>query len=132
MVLQQLHEALPDHAGSTQDSDWDFRLHKSYLEFYNSGYDTRRLLRGADFGPKRVFVERTEAFLLGIESPTAPHDTQAGHDWDGKIDSKHSGDFSAGQHAKNSRQWMQFQASSHNAGRNHVILDQAPRGEEDQ
>jgi hypothetical protein len=35
MMLQHLHEALPDNAGGAQDSDRDFRGHKGFLGFYN-------------------------------------------------------------------------------------------------
>jgi hypothetical protein len=36
MMLQQLHEALPDNTGSAQDSYGDFRGHKGFLGFYNT------------------------------------------------------------------------------------------------
>jgi hypothetical protein len=36
MMLQQLHKALPDNTGSTQNSYGDFRSHKGFLEFYNT------------------------------------------------------------------------------------------------
>ena len=36
MMLQHLHKALPDDAGSAQDSYRDFRSHKGFLGFYNT------------------------------------------------------------------------------------------------
>ncbi len=37
MMLQHLHKALPDNTGSAQNSDRDFRSHKGFLGFYNTG-----------------------------------------------------------------------------------------------
>ena len=47
MMLQHLHKALPDNAGSAQNSYRDFRSHKGFLGFYNTGwlqpsFDSRR------------------------------------------------------------------------------------------
>ena len=45
--------------------------------------------------------ERAELFLFGIQAPAAEYDPQAGHDWNGEIDSQNAGDFASGHHAEN-------------------------------
>src|SRR6185369_17250495 len=40
---------------------------------------------GSDLGAKGIFIQWSEALFLGIEAPATPHDAQAGHDGDGKV-----------------------------------------------
>src|ERR1700694_1233260 len=84
------------------------------------------LCSGSDLGAEGIFVKRTEPFLLGVEAPSSPHDPQAGHDWNRKIDAQYSRNLSPGQHAEDGGQWMQLHALSHYPRRNHVVLYYAP------
>ena len=43
---------------------------------------------------KRVLVEWAEALLLRVNLPPAPDDAQAGHDWDGKVNTQHTSNLS--------------------------------------
>src|SRR5439155_19608839 len=67
---------------------------------------TLKLLLRGRLSEERIFVERAEAALFRIHTPAPPHNTQAGHHRDGKVNPEHAGNFASCQHAKNCRQRM--------------------------
>jgi len=49
----------------------------------------------SDLGSERIFIQRAEAFLFRVQAPAPPHDAQARHYRNGKINAQHASNFRA-------------------------------------
>ena len=91
-----------------------------------------RLLLRSRLSEKGIFVERAEAAFFSVHAPAPPHNSQAGHHRNRKINTEHSGNFASRQDAENSTERMQFHVFAHYSWRDNIILDNAPGSQENQ
>src|SRR5256885_14325467 len=92
---------------------------------------TDRSLSVWDLRCDGVVREWAKFLLLGIQTPAAEEDAQAGHDRDREIHAQDAGDLAPCHHSENCAQGMQFHALAHNSGRRDIVLKDAPDEKKD-